>query len=176
MLEINLLPPSLKQRLKNREKQKVWFTLGFLILSCLLVFDLLLILSKIYIDYRVEIKRISIEQQLQNSSKVKAIRNQANKLNKTFAHLNSFYQNRTDPIAILGSVSNYLLPGMYLDSFQYEEKNHQINIVGWAPTVDALSQFRNAIQNEKDFKKIDFSIQSQVRPKNVKFRLEIVLK
>jgi Tfp pilus assembly protein PilN len=174
MIRVNLLPPKEKERYQKEKTFKLIFILGFLVVVLLVTLNLVLLVVKTYILSQVEIEKILVERELKNTPQIESLQKEVNALNRTFSKLNSFYQEKESPTAVLEKISNLLLPGMYLESFSYKKKDFKVNISGWALTIEDLSQFRDNLK--KEFKEVSFSLISQVKPKNISFQASILLK
>lgn len=153
---INLLPLKYKEALRREENLRVVFVLEILLAAFLISFALILFAIKIHIAGKVEAQKIFVELKNKEFSGAKPVEEKLNLINKKISGLESFYQNQFDLTDFLGRISELLPEGVYLNSFSYQKEGRQINLSGFAPTVNALLEFKNNLEKQKDFNGVYF--------------------
>lgn len=175
---INLLPPQVKMELAREEKWKLILILGTLFFFFLFSFILILSAVKIYIQGQAEflgILRTSEEKIFQNE-KNKSLFEKIDSANQNLSKLNSFYKNQTDSIVIFEKVLKTLPGGIYLTDFSWQKNASQIVISGKASNREALFEFKNNLQSQKEFNEINFPAESWIKPSDIDFRATFQLK
>ena len=151
---INLLPVEEKNSLKMEEKWRLVLLLGILLLSFFLCLILILYSIKLYTTSTTESQNVAIEITKKEFEKTgtKELKDKISAANKNFQKLDIFYQRPLYISSVLEEISNNLPAGMYLRDFssqrQISEKEETFNIIisGFAPSTDALFNFRKNLE------------------------------
>lgn len=168
---INLLPPKYKEELKNERNITLVFILEILLLTFFLSLSLVLFAIRINIQGLVDEQNVSLESKNKEVSQLAALEKKSASLNKELSNLEVFYKNRLDLTDFLERVSRLSPEGMYLNSFSYQKDLKQINLSGFAPTVGSLLEFKENLENQKEFKEINFPTAVWLQSINIDFNV-----
>ncbi len=182
---INLLPLKYKEALRREENLRLVFVLEILLAAFLISFALILFAIKIHIAGEVEAQKVFVELKNKEFSGTKPVEEKLNLINKKISGLDSFLQNQFDLTDFLGRTSELLPEGMYLNFFSYQKDYNsptalkgekyigQINLSGFAPTVEKLLEFKNNLEKQKDFSGVYFPATIWMQSSNIDFNVSL---
>lgn len=166
---INLLPPKYKEELKREENFKMVFILEILFLAFSISLALILFSIRIYLSGVIEEQNIFYDSKNREFSQHKPAESKLHSINKTLIKVDSFYKEQFELSDFLERISKLLPPGIYLNSFSYEEREKKINLSGFSPTVEQLLEFKNILEKQSDIKEIVFPTTVWLQLKNIDF-------
>lgn len=175
---INLLPPQFKTELMREEKWKLVLILGMLFFFFLISFILILFAVKIYIQGQVEFLKILAvsEERFLQEGENKLLFEKISLVNQSLSKLNNFYKNQMNSTSLFEKISETLPPGIYLTDFSWQKEDFKISLSGKAKNREALFEFKNNLENQKDFKEINLPLESWRKPRDIDFRATFQIK
>jgi Tfp pilus assembly protein PilN len=175
---INLLPYSEKNILKIIEKEKIVLILEIILFLFFLCLILILFSIKIQVSGQVEAERIVLEQEKNEfrNSETKNIPENIILINKNFSDLKSFYEKQFSMTEVLEKISKTLPDEIYLNTFSYTNNDSQVVLSGFSKTQEGLLEFKQNLEQEKNFQEIIFPFSSWIEGKDISFNLNFKLK
>lgn len=177
---INLLPSQEKEVLAQEENWKLILVLGIIFLASVLSLSLILFSIKIYTSNQTEIQKSALLQKEKelNTPQNRDLERKSAFLNQKLAMLDSFYKREVSLTDLLDKISKMMPDGMFFTSFSYTSASApnpdflgNIVISGFAADREILFKFKEKIEEEKNFKDIDFPLSNLVSPVNINFSL-----
>lgn len=170
---INLLPPEEKANLSREENRRLLIILGFLFLVFSLSLFLILIAIKIYIYGTVQAQKVINEIEKERTETVQAqdLFKKVSDTNIVLTKLDSFYYQQIHLTKAIEKINRLLPSGTYLNSFYYLEKTSKIVLVGFSPSREELLEFKDNLEQEKAFQKIDFPPGLLAKSSNIDFNI-----
>ena len=174
---INLLPPEEKEKILLEKKKRmviILWILGLFFLVCLI---LILFSVKIYLQIQVETQKtlLSEAEMKFGQSEARELHEKINSINSTLTRLDSFYQEKIYLVEILEKISKILPKKTYLTklsaifSKNEEEFGFTISLSGFAPTREALFEFKKNLEEENCFKEVYFPPANWVQATDIDF-------
>jgi len=178
---INLLPFSQRTELKKEEQIKIILNLELLLFIIFFCLGLFFWGIKTYLYIQIDAQKtlISAKEQELNFLNFSETKKELEELDKVFENLKNFYEAQPDIIKILEKIFDSQPKGLYLTNFSYSSSNSGINLSGYAPNRDSdLLPFKNNLELEKGklFKEVFFPNYNWLKPLDVNFNVNIILK
>ncbi len=179
---INLLPPSLKQKLALEHQKNVVMILGFTILVPLICLTLLLLSIKTYISAEVNSQKIASEQAQKISQTPEFVKfgETIKNGNALLLQLKSFYKRQIYISNALHLISGINRPeNLYftsLDLHQTQSLAFKVTIAGFSQSREDLLVFQKNIQQKKEIENLVFSPESWINPSRTPFYLTFEIK
>ena len=174
---INLLPLEEKRELIFEDWKRLAIILGSIAIFFLISLALILFSIQIYIRGQVDDQKIILEktQREYEKSDIKNLQEAVKEYNINLLKLQKFYAEEIDWSGILDKISKIERPSIYFTnlSLNEEEKDKKIKIAisGFSKNRDNLSQLKESLEKEKDFKEIYFSPSSWIKQNDIDFYL-----
>ncbi|MFH1509806.1 MAG: hypothetical protein ABID67_01490 [Candidatus Nealsonbacteria bacterium] len=180
---INLLPPEAKKDLKERENWKLYLTLSFLVFVFFVSFSLILLSVKIFISGELESQRILLEQgerELESPQRHNLQTNLVN-FNNSFLQIDKFYKEQFSSADVLIQLSLIVPEGINFTNLSISRAGKELNeisfsISGFSPDRDTLLIFKEKLEEEENFKEINFPPSNWVKPIDVNFNINFKIK
>lgn len=183
-MAINLLPEYEKKKFKQKENFKKFFLILIYILIFFLVLILILYSLKIYISFKIEsLQKLVLEKEKEFEEKYfRSFEKEIEQINENLLKIKKFEEREILIIPILEKISSLIPDSIYLTNLSFQKISQQeeegrikifaeIHITGWASNREDLFYFRKALEEEKDFRNVYFSLSSWVKPRNIDFSL-----
>lgn len=170
---INLLPPPYQEELKQKEGRKLILILGILFLVFLISLTLILFSAKLYIQGQLDSVKIlvDLEEKTMQAAEIKDFKQKVNLTNQNILKLNEFYETQINPIDILEKVFGTLPEEITLTDFSWQKNNSQVSISGFSSTREALFNFKNNLEADKEFAEIKFPPSNWIKPVDIDFNV-----
>lgn len=200
-MSINLLPEQEKKELKQRKVwKKISFILIFVLIFFLLLI-LILFSIKIYITSKIDAlqKMVLIKEKEFQEKHLRNFEKEVEEINENLFKIKRFEERKIliapvfEKISLLTPSLIYFTDFSFQKIFQKAEEKEQeeaqeekqakeqkkekikisaeIHIAGWANNREDLFNFRKALEQEKSFQEVYFSLFSWVKPKDINFSL-----
>ncbi len=171
---INLLPIEEKKALQTEKKWKLILLTGILILSFFLCLILILAIIKLSISEKTQSQGflVASKQKEFKTPEIAELRDKISLANKNLFKINNFYESQVYLTDILEKISATLSDRIQLTSFSYREEGSIISLSGFAPDMDALSNFKNNLE-ENFATQVDVLLQSWTNPNNFQLTFKI---
>ncbi len=171
---INLLPPEEKERIVLERKKRIGLILWFLLLFFLVCLILVLLSLRTYLRVQVEFQKeiLAKNQQEMETARIQQLQEQINSFNSDLARLDQFYQKKIYFSEILEKVSKILPQKAYLTDFSLSlsnERTIKVSLSGFSPDTATLLKFKENLEREPAFQKINFPASNWVEPANIDF-------
>jgi len=170
---INLLPFQYQKELKREENLKIILILEIIFLIFLFSLILVLILVKLY--FYNQLLEFRLNGKIIEESKPQFSLEKFKQINKDISKILSFYQKEIIPSEILERVFQTIPSSIYLTNFSWQKANSQITLNGVSLNREALLQFKKNLEEKKEFKEINFPIQSWIKNENINFNIAFKL-
>ena len=153
---INLLPATEKENLLLEKNKRIVIILWLLLLFFLTCLILILFSIKIYIQAQVKSQQYLLTEvkKEKNQSEIENFKEEINSINSNLTKLNSFYQNEIYLSDILEKISKTLPKELYLTNLSVIFPS--VSLSGFAPTTEALFEFKENLEKEPSFKEVSF--------------------
>lgn len=168
---INLLPEKQKKEFERDQMYRVVMILGTISIAGLICLALMLFTAKIYFMAKLEEKRILAEGKNQTIKmmKIKEDEERISSYNVNFSTLKMFYNKQANISLMIKELSDSLPPGI---SFSYlDYSGGKVSISGFCPDRESLVNFKNNLEKQANFKKINFPANDWVEQRNIDFSL-----
>jgi len=181
---INLLSQEEKKEIIQEENWKLIMILGTLVLIFFICLSLILFSIKVFVSGEVEAQKILFEQKEKEieSPQMQALQQNLTAFNQTLFQLESFYGQQFNLSGFLEKLSATVPSGVYLTSLSvsnnYQEKAWEktCNLSGFSSTREKLLGFKEKLEKEGSFEKIDFPSSSWMKATDINFTLSFKLK
>ena len=166
---INLLPEQQKKIIAEDRRKRLISILGVVFLVFFISLALVCFSIEIYISGRLKAQEIILEQKKKEfrEEEIKALEQKISFANQSLARIEEIYGQRVSVVEILEEINDLLPFGTYLVKFSQEGR--VVTIAGFAPTRNALLQFRENLLNRKGFKDIVFPGEPWIKSNNIDF-------
>lgn len=173
---INLLSEQYKEELKNIKKYKIILIIEMLFAFFLISLFLFLFLIKIYIKEKTIETDIVLKTKNENfqilNLKNKELKEKIIPINKTLSDLSVFYTNQ---ISIIEIIKNFPTPPpeISLNAFLFDKSSSflALTIFGNALTRESLIQFKNNIEEKKEFSEVYIPWSDLLESENINFTI-----
>jgi len=185
-MAINLLPEYEKKKLKQKENLKKIFLILIYILIFFLVLILILYSLKIYISFKIDsLQKLVLEKEKEFEERyLRTFEKEIEEINENLLKIKKFKEREILTIPILEKISSLIPDSIYLTNLSFQKISQQeeegkikifaeIQIAGWASNREDLFYFRKALEKEKDFQNVYFSLSSWVKPRDIDFSLSL---
>jgi len=175
---INLLPPQFKEELKKEKEWKIILNLEIIFLIFLTSFALILFSIKFYSQSQLISQKVLVNSEEKNikDSQFYPFLEKFNLINQDIPKILSFYQKEKYPSEILENVFEIIPPSMYLTNLSWQKKDSQIILSGFCPNREVLLEFKKNLEERKEFKEIDFPLQSLIKKTDIYFTVRFKIK
>ncbi len=166
---INLLPENEKKVLTVIRWQKIIAIIGALIIYFIVALSLILWAISVNISSEKKFKEIMAitEEGRLNNSETNAVKTKIAALNDNLVKIDTQISRNKWLTETIKKISGGIPSGVYLTNISYQDK--QFMISGFAPTREDLLIFKENLEKENDFKKINFPPIDWVKPKAIIF-------
>jgi len=173
MLDINLLPPQQKKRLKLRIYYQNIISSGFILLLLILFLVVFLAGFLIFLNFRYRVieNRITVEQsKIIQTQTVKEMEKKLKDLNRELEELREIETERSNLYSILDNISQNLLVGVRVYSLEINRNSGMVTVTGFSHTRENLLTIKKILENSPNYKNIDFPLSNLANPKDINFR------
>ncbi len=170
----DLLPPIAARKLK-RDRSLRFFSI-FLIFAALALFILAIFSLPVSVLQKYQLSSIredgEFTEEVEDGRKKRE--EESVKIQTLITHINSKSKtiNFSETISRIDTLAG---EGVYLTNFSFDSKN-KITITGRAATRTDLSDFRDRLNNEKDFSSVELPLTSLVNEKDALFTITLTIK
>lgn len=177
---INLLPPQKKEELRKEKNLKLVFILGFLFLSSLFCFVLLLLPIRVFFSGEVEAQKILYKQEENdfNNSQLQSLQKKILQANTKINQLDAFYKQQFQFMEVFDGISKIFPKEMSLTSLSVHPQAGKItvNLLGFSPTRSALLLLKENLEKEEKFSEIKFPPSNWLESENINFSASFEIK
>jgi len=153
---INLLPATEKEKFLLEKNKRIVIILWLLFLFFLICSILILFSIKVYIQAQVESQQYLLTEtkKEKNQSEIENLQEEINLINSSLRKLNSFYQDKTYLSDVLEKISQVFPDELHLTNLSIISSS--VSLSGFAPTTEALLEFRENLEKEPSFEEVSF--------------------
>lgn len=172
---INLLPPAEKVKLSSEKNKRIIIILWLLFLFFLICSILILFSIKTYIQAQVRSQQylLTESKKEKNQSEIEDLQKEIMLVNSSLTELNSFYQDEIYLSDILEKISQVLPEELYLTNLSIIFPS--VSLSGFAPTTEALFEFKENLETEPIFREIYFPPANWVDLVDIDFSVTFVI-
>lgn len=170
MIMINLLPPQEKERLVKKETERMVIIWGFIIAVFLVSFAMSVLFTSIQVSSRAQAQELLLEgirKELENPS-VAALKKELISANRFLTRVEPFLLKDKRVSRIFSVIASRLPPGLYVTRLSYNQPG-AISLEGFSPTRQALLIFKQNLEEEAFFSKVDFPPSNWIKPEDINF-------
>jgi hypothetical protein len=174
---INLLPLKEKKEFFSRRKRIAILIFWILVLFFFISFSLVVFFVKYYLQLEIISQKDLINSSGGESFQgaVQSVSVKIDSINKDLTALDIFYKKNINFYDVVERISSIMPQGVYLSSFNAETEEQadkeilNISISGFAPTREALFEFKNKLEAENEFKNTYFPPANWIKPSDIDF-------
>ena len=174
---INLLPSKEKRILEAENTLKLVIIWGVIALFIIIALSLILLSIKFYVSGMVEAQEILVrlEEERFTRSQAQDLANEIVQLNAELGRLDSFYKNQIKISDVLSRVAVAMPDQGRLNTLYFNIQNEngvQIlknSLTGYSPDRETLFVLKKNLEDEVDFREIDFPPLNWVKPADINF-------
>ncbi|MFZ5559199.1 MAG: PilN domain-containing protein [Patescibacteria group bacterium] len=173
MIRTNLLPPEQKERLKLRISYQNIISSGFILFLLILLLVIILagFLTFLYFNYWDIENKIAIEQsKVIQTETIKGMEKKIKDLNKELVELKRIQDKRSNIYQILDNISRNLLIGVKVYTLEMDGDSKLVSVTGFSSTRENLLAIKKALEDNPNYKNIDFPLSNLANPQNINFR------
>lgn len=174
---LNLLPPQQKRELKLNLLNQAAIRVAISIIFMILILVLLLLIARtiISIDLTETEKELSFWQSRAEIKELEILEKNIKELNKNLIFLNGLYQDQNKFSSFLENLAKDVPADIRLDNISLGESG-LININGYAPTRNALINFKNVLEKAPYVSEFNFPLSNLTQVTKINFRLSFKLR
>ncbi|MFH0906998.1 MAG: PilN domain-containing protein [bacterium] len=171
MLQLNLLSPAEKEKIKMNKFIHFIVFFGISFLALLIVFSLLLasVLFSSSIIVKSQNKLIEVRENDEKSQQLVEIETKINNVNEHINQINIKQKNSVIWTFVFEELSKLTPLGIYLNSFSYYISGNIISISGNADNRDNLLLFKKALEQSPYFDEIDSPLSNLIKQTDIDF-------
>lgn len=178
---INLIPPAQKQKLFWEKIEKTVFIIWFLVFFFIFCLFLVLLSIRIYINSQFYGEKALVLQSKEefNLTKVKDFEKKINSINSQIIKIDNFYNKKVYFSEILEDISLVLPEEIYLKEISLIsdfDKNIKVSLQGFSPSREFLFDFRETLEEKKDFINVSFPPSNWIDKYNIDFSVNFEVK
>ncbi len=168
---INLLPQSRQNAIKQEEASKIAAIIGIIIAAAFLVFVLMLVLIKIFYQYRLRAAEIMLAEKetMMQIQDVALIENKIAANNILISKIDNSYGSRPKITVIFSQMAECLPAQIFLSRFNFGP--NRANLEGFAPNRDILALFKNNLERRTDFADVFFPASNWLASRDIEFNV-----
>lgn len=174
---LNLLPFQQKRELKLNLLNQAAIRVAISIIFMILILALLLLIARIIININLieTEKELSFWQSRAEIKELEILEKNIGELNKNLIFLNGLYQNQNKFSSFLENLAKDVPVDIRLDNVFLGESS-AVNISGFAPTRNALINFKNVLEKAPYVSEFNFPLSNLTKATNINFRLSFKLR
>lgn len=173
MIKTNLLPFEQKERIRLRVLYQNIISSGFILFLLILLLIIILagFLTFLYFNYWDSENKIAIEQsKVIQTETIQGMEKKIKDLNKEIVELNGLQDKKSNIYQILDNISRNLLIGVRVYTLEINRESKLIKVAGFSSSRESLLAIKRALENNPNYKNIDFPLSNLANPKNIDFR------
>lgn len=173
---LNLLPPKQKQELRFNLLNQMVISAGVSITFMVLILILLLLTGRLIINIQLsEVeKELTIWRSRAEISELEILEKNIKGTNNNLTLLNGLYQKQNKFSLFLESLAEDTPADIHLNNLSLGESG-SVNISGYAPTRNALINFKGILENALYISEFNFPLSNLTQATNINFRLDFKL-
>jgi len=177
---INLLPEGEKQEIFKRRRWKLWLIFEVALFLFLVSLAFVFLTSRVYLAGELVIQQeiIAEREKEVGLQAITDFQKQVADLDLTLQNVKSFYQRQPNLTAVFQALFETLPTEVSLTtlSFIQDPATDKINVTGFAPTREDLLLFKENLESNSVFQKVNFPPTTWVSPTDIEFSLSLELK
>lgn len=171
---INLLPKKQKDELEQEQMFRVIMILGIVMVAGLICLALMLLVVKFLFEEKLDVKKISVEdkKKMIQIMKVEDEEKSISYYNANFTKLVAIYKNQINVSSMFQDLISSLPNGIYLKNLSLT--GNKAAVSGYCPDRASLVAFKENLEKNPGFQKLDFPANDWVEQKNINFSLNFL--
>ncbi len=175
LIKLNLLPPSEKEDLAFREKQRWVLLYGGAILGITLIFIVLLVAN--WLSVFIQLKNANTDllnlQQGEKGLDIKTQEENFQNLNRILETIDRYQSNQKRFSLILIELAQITPANIHLESIDI--KKDQMTLSGFAPERKNLLEFEKVLKESHFFNSVENPLSNLIKAENITFYLKLTL-
>lgn len=174
---INLLPPQQKQRLAQEENERMIIIWGFMVAIFLVAITLTILFTAIKIKSLTDAQELVLEDMRKSLeiSSVVELKKELVVANKFLSRTESFLSEDKRVSTIPDRIAGLLPRGVYITRLSYNDQLRNLTIEGFSPTRSDLLTFKNNLEGDKFFSRVEFLPANWIKSEDINFTANLII-